>query len=260
MSIIQAALFAAAGGVMGAAALTPMQASLVSQGTIPDGDFFYLMQFAGSHPGETLHYTSTSDTQHWTAALTGSYFGSPLDVTYNGDLSGYPGGAITWTSTGSYGADPWSGSGALTITDHSGGFTTALQSSLQVGTNTGSMNVAIDASDDGSTIAYGGTTGDLSINGGPFNNPFGYTLLMKLSEGVYLDDFDLLAQDGSSLSPVLISIMGTFPNSPGGGMCASTVCQIDGTLAAVPEPATHFLIGGALLLACRWKRRKSMSD
>ncbi len=126
-----------------AASITAMEASFVAQGTIPDNDLFLLTSFTSFQAGQILSYSSSSDTQHWTAILSGAYLSNSLDVNYSGDLSGYPGAPVTWTSMGSFGASTWTGTGMMTITDEPGGFTVILHSALQVGTHTGTFDDVI---------------------------------------------------------------------------------------------------------------------
>jgi hypothetical protein len=246
-------------GELKAATLDPIEASFVVQGTVPDTDFFLLTLFSSFEAGETLSYKSSTSTQHWTASLSGSYLGVGLNVAYLGNLAGFPGAPITWTSTGSYGSSVWAGSGMIAITSQpQQGFTVDLQSSLQVGAKTGSVNAMINGTFDGSAIEYRDTTGTMLVNGNPFTRAFGETLLIKISEGVYVNDFDIFlgpAPLPPLPSPAIISIYPTFPNTPGGGLCSvvSATCQIDGTLTTVPEPTSFALelIALAWALVCR---------
>jgi hypothetical protein len=248
-ALILTSLSCASSALLNASVLTSMQESLVTQGTVPDGDFFMLTRFTSFEPGNTLRFQSRSDGLNWDALLSGSYLGTDVDVSYEARRSSAS-APLTWTSSGFYGADEWTGSGSISIADAPGGFVVNLTSTLEVGSDTGSVNATIQAMFDGSAIEYGGTTGSMSINGAGLGTGFGYTLHMKISEGVYINDFDILKGVGSGpLTPVLISIFPTFPNTSGGGLCggSSVSCEIDGTLTTVPEPGTvsQLLVVGA---------------
>jgi hypothetical protein len=89
---------------------------------IPDGDFSALTEFVGHVPGESLDYGFSADLAGWSATLSGQYLGVDLNVTYAGDLSAYPSGPVTWTSTGTYGSAAWNGGGSAMVTDTAEGF------------------------------------------------------------------------------------------------------------------------------------------
>ena len=71
-----------------------------------------LSLFSGPKPGQTLNYNASLTTTSWSGTLMGTYLGTGLSLTYLGDLSNYPSGPVTWTSSGSYGNQSWSGSGS----------------------------------------------------------------------------------------------------------------------------------------------------
>lgn len=145
-----------------AALLTAPQASEMIQSTATDTDFEFLNDFVGWQLGQTVDYTSSTSVSAWTGTLSGSYLGVPLSVDYTGNLSAYPPGPVTWTSTGSYGAASWNSSGSATITDATPTtFDLAFIDSLTVGSNTASLDYTIPGTvlGDGSVV-FGAAAGD----------------------------------------------------------------------------------------------------
>jgi len=234
-----------------AAPLSPLEASLVLQGTIPDDDFFLLTRFFGFQVGETLNYQSTSDLSGWSATLSGTYLGASLNVSYSGDISAFPAGAITWTSSGSYGSAAWSGSGSALITDTLMGFQVDFNSLLTVGSNSGLENVLIDATEDVSGTRFVGTSGTASVNGSPllfppFTKTYEFPTPLIFPPKVH-SDIDFLGH------PIIINEY--FPTP----VPLAAPFSIVGTIATVPEPSTYLLLVPGLLglLGYAWRRRKS---
>jgi hypothetical protein len=117
--------------------LDNFRAALLSQHPAADFDAHSLMDIFGDAPlFPALHYDSVTAGAGWTSALTGVYLGQSLAVAYSGDLSSYPGGPITWTSTGTFGIDSWTGSGMLLFSGTAASFQIDMVSNLQVGANT----------------------------------------------------------------------------------------------------------------------------
>jgi hypothetical protein len=124
--------------------LSPLEASALIQSTVSDADVEFLSQLTPLASGHSLAYTSNSTMTSWSGTLSGNFFGSAVNVSYLGDLSGYPSGAVTWTSTGTYGSAAWTGSGAASITDTSATtFQMTLTSALAFGGNTASLDYTI---------------------------------------------------------------------------------------------------------------------
>ena len=120
-----------------AASLDNLLAALLSQNPTTDYDVHSLLDFSGEVPLSTpLNYNSNTTAGGWTSTLTGNYLGQPLSVTYLGNLAGYPGAPVTWTSTGTFGADSWTGSGSLAFSGNAANFQIDVASNLQVGSNT----------------------------------------------------------------------------------------------------------------------------
>ena len=160
VTVLIAAGVLALGSAAMAKELATLEASAVSQGTIADSDFFLLTEFFGFTLAETLDYQSTADASGWTGTLSGTYLGTSVDVSYSGDLSAYPGGAITCTSSGSFGPHAWNGNGTFSITDTGGaGFQVDFQSSLDVGANSGGFDLLIEGTADPSEIRFVDSSG-----------------------------------------------------------------------------------------------------
>ncbi len=179
-------------GDIGNAAL----AGLVLNNTIPDNDFYALNQFEGTSMTDVLSTNSTNTTTGFTQTMTGSFLGQTLSVTYSGDSSAFPGGAITWTSTGSYGSQAWNSFGEATFTfPTSTSFQVAYDSTLAIGTNTMVTNVTISGADNGSTLFYTGTSGTLTENGVSMPAPL-YGMVVPLNPKRFEPDEDYIVVDG----------------------------------------------------------------
>jgi hypothetical protein len=152
--------------------------ALVTQGTNIDMDFFMLTQFYGEK-NETLNYNSTSTPNGWSGKLTGTYKGKQVNVNYLGDTSQFPLGPVTWTSSGFYGSDAWTGSGSALITGTGGNFQVDFQSSLNVGSHTGSSKFLINGTENASEIKYVDSAGMILIDGVSLPIPGGTISLGK---------------------------------------------------------------------------------
>jgi hypothetical protein len=147
-----------------AAVFDVFDAGITLENTIPDLDLFQITQFVGVTPA-TLTYGVSITAAGFTASMSGTYAGQSLNVSYTGDLSAFPGGPVTWTASGAYGARTLSGSGTATFTfPTSSTFTEAYVSSLVLGVNTGSANLTIDG-EDSPVITYTSAVGSVAING-----------------------------------------------------------------------------------------------
>jgi hypothetical protein len=153
--------------------LSPSEASALVQSTASDTDAMLLALFYGFEAGQTLNYSSSLTTTAWSGTLSGTYIGTGLSLTYLGNLSNYPPGAVTWTNSGSYGSQSWSGSGSATIADTSSTtFQVGFGYSMTVGSNSASISYQIPGTvSPGGTIMYGDPgngeagTGTLTLNG-----------------------------------------------------------------------------------------------
>ncbi len=160
--------------------LNAMEASILVQSTATDTDAMFLGIFAGQpFPRQTLNYDSTGTATAWSGVLSGMFQGTALSATYLGDLSSYASsGAVSWTSAGSYGTENWSGSGTITITDTSARtFQVALQATLDVGSNTASIDYVIPGVVRGDRIMFPGEagTGTMTVNGQDPDDPVDYS-------------------------------------------------------------------------------------
>ncbi len=161
------ALAGSAFSVANAAPFDALGAGLTLENTIPDLDFYQLTQFVGLVPGSHLAYGATIIATGFTAFMSGTYAGQSLSVSYTANSSAFPGGPVTWTSTGSYGASTWTGSGSAAFTfPTSTTFTETYVSSLVLGANTGSASLLIDGLDS-PVITYTDATGAIVVNGDP---------------------------------------------------------------------------------------------
>ena len=142
-------------------------AGLTLANTIPDLDLALLTDFVGIFPGSVLSYGATITSTGFTAFLSGTYGGRSLNVTYTGNLSAFPLGAVTWTGTGLYGTDTWSSNGSVTFSfPTTTTFTESYTSALMVGANTGSYNLVIGGLDE-PDVTYTDAVGTAVANGVP---------------------------------------------------------------------------------------------
>src|SRR5262249_29246800 len=134
--------------------LDSYDASTLVQSTATDADAMLLGQIYGFQGDQTFTYSSTADATMWSGSLTGTYLGTSLNLSYAGDLTNYAStGAVTWTSSGTYGGQGWSGSGSATISDAtSTTFQVSLLYSLTAGGNSASIDYVIPG-----TVAPDGT-------------------------------------------------------------------------------------------------------
>ncbi len=144
--------------VVHAGLLSPSQASTLIQSTASDTDALLLSLFYGVEAGQTLNYSSSLTATSWSGTLSGTYTGMGLSLSYLGDLSNDPSGPVTWTSSGSYGNQVWSGNGSATIGDTSSTtFLVGLSYAMTVGSHSASIVYQIPGTVRPSgAIMYGG--------------------------------------------------------------------------------------------------------
>jgi hypothetical protein len=232
--------------------LSALDASVLIQSTASDTDAMFLSQFAGFQSGQTLNYNSSSTNTAWSGTLSDT----SLNVNYSGDLSGYPSGAVTWSSSGTYRTENWSGSGNATIAETSSTtFQVSLVSSLALGGSTASINYVIPGtvSSDG-TIMYDGEagTGTVILNGTSFPNHIQFSY----KNPPELDPFQIYSDivgDIPTFPSLTNRYTGTFPI--GGDIFLA------GTITSVPEPSSWVLLGFGLLgwVPLRWWMRERKS-
>jgi hypothetical protein len=228
-------------------------ASVLVQTTATDADALLLGQIYGFQPKQTLNYLSTGDSTSWSGSLSGTYAGTALSLSYSGDLSNYPAGAITWASTGNYGADAWSGTGSATITDLTATtFQVTLAYAMTAGGNSASIDYVIPGTvgADGS-IMYGSPgnddagTGTLTVNGVPFLNLVEWSYIYPKKGKPIRDDIKILGRWFSFSS---------HEDDPLGGRSGGLI----GTISTVPEPDTGMLAGLALLSAAAFSASRKL--
>ena len=140
--------------------ITPQAAAVIMQSTIADTDLNTLSVIYGFSPKEILNFNATYiDTQMtWSGTLIGSYLGNNLNVSYSSDQTAFPEGAISWSSSGTYGSVAWSGNGTALFSaiTTSNTFQISALTTLTVGNTTGVNNILINAniSSDGNNINF----------------------------------------------------------------------------------------------------------
>jgi hypothetical protein len=223
----------------------PAMAGLVLNNTIPDCELYVLSLFAGTST-DVLNTKATDTTTGFTETLSGTYAGQALSVTYTGDTTMFPGGAVTWTSTGTYGAQAWNGSGSATFVFPTANTAEVIYSStVTIGANTVVNNSTIYGSDNGTWFSYYGVTGTISINGMnpiPAPQPTQGTILSPIVGDLGYDDYEV---NGRVTITSLYEICDEedelgYPYSP-------TLIKSAGTVSFVPEPSSLVLTSIGIL-------------
>lgn len=251
LSLIAFSTFVSA-NLMWASAFNSTMAGFVMNNTFPDTDFDLLTQFVGTF-GTPINYSSAITTTGFTTTLFGVYAGQSLNVTYTGSLAAFPG--VTWTSSGTYGANTWTGSGSATFSFPTGTtFQINYLSTLSIGSNTGQDSLVITGTD-GTSITDTGTSGTVTVNGvAAAADPMYNSLLIPVNPMPGAPDFDDIVRNGKLYIVSNTVIDNVSPGSP-----APPSQIVDaGTIQVVPEPASLSLFGaGVLGLLCyRWKCSK----
>jgi hypothetical protein len=253
-----------------AATLSVLDASSLIQSTATDADALFLSIFKNISPVAVWNYASTSSLTGWTGSLSGSFLGSALSVSYSGDLSAYPSGAVTWTSSGTYAAETWDTEAHVTIVNPSADtFVVLLNDTFHLGANTALLDYTIPGSvlPDG-TIMFGSPgneevgTGTVSINMRPANDTmcYSYSSFIKTSRTLS-DAFQRLP--GKTCSETADLIPAEQRNNNNYFSTASpTLLSLTGTITSaspVPEPSpfspTLVWLTAAGLFEIRRRRR-----
>lgn len=229
-----------------AVSLSPSEASLVVQGTIPDIDFFILAESFGFQAGETVNYWSDFNPSGWSASLLGAYKGTNLNVTYSGDISAFPLGPITWTTSGFYGADTWNGSGSALILDTPTGFQVDFNSSLTIGGKLGFADLLLVGAIDPDEITYieDTSSGEVVIEASPKRRfPIRPSLrIRRWWPPVIENDIKIFGWE---------IIKSRFDIDP-----PPDIRCINGPITTVPEPSTLLLLGPGLAVVIGFGRKR----
>ena len=192
LALVASMQHASAGDING-----PAMAGLVLNNTIPDGDLYALSLFAG-RSGNVLSTSATDTTAGFTETLSGNYAGQALSVAYTGNTTAFPAGAVTWSSTGTYGAQAWAGSGSATFTFPTAStFQVAYTESLTIGANSVAINATLYGADNGTRLYYTGVSGTLTVNANPPIPAPMYTegvLLVPIIGSIGYDDYEVDGQ------------------------------------------------------------------
>jgi hypothetical protein len=216
----------------------PAMAGLVLNNTIPDGDLYGLSLIAGRSM-DVLNTNATDTTTGFTETLSGTYAGQALSVTYTGNSLAFPGGAVTWTSSGNYGVQGWNGSGSATFTFPTPStFQVAYSSNVTIGANNVQYNSIISGADNGTWLYYTGTTGKLTLNSVSIPEPEFTEYILKAPSGgkIVIDDID---DDGEIIILSEYEIKSVYPSPPSPPITIVAA----GTIQFVPEPSSLVLAG-----------------
>jgi hypothetical protein len=131
-----------------AADLTQEQLAGVVQSTANDTDMLLLSYLVTGPPTLSYRYNSAASDStwaNWSGSLNGRYSGQPLSLSYsNGVLSGFPPGAVSWTTLGALGGGAVAGGGLSSISYPTATtFDLAFNDSLSYGGNTASTEFSV---------------------------------------------------------------------------------------------------------------------
>lgn len=131
------------------AQLSPFAAAVAIETSITDADYYLFNRRTGLD--STLTYHSTGDASGWSAAMTGTHAGQPVQVAYTGDTSAYLSTSrLTWTQGASIAGESWGGAGSALFTPIDGGYRVDIESNWSVGEDTyGHAGFANSVLDDG---------------------------------------------------------------------------------------------------------------
>jgi hypothetical protein len=233
--------------------LTQVQLSDMVQSTANDVDMVLLTYLTGaSLGGPTVAYKYSSSATDstwasWSGSLTGAFAGAPLSLSYDGSLTGYPPGTVTWNTTGmlSGGSVAGGGSGAVSYPTAST-FDLTFGDSLSYGGNTASVAISIPG-----TLLAGGNfmfgspgspeagSGTLTVNGTTTDIEFGVDFKLQYFPPAFLDS-------------VYVDETKVWIKSYGPGLFLTAMYNE----VPVPEPSTWtmMLIGFAGLGYAGWRR------
>jgi hypothetical protein len=232
--------------------LGPQETSTIIQSAITDGDLAMLGVIYGIVTNQPLNYNSLATANSWNGNLTGLFMGTAVNFSYQGDLSDFPTGAITWTSTGAYGNAVLSGSGTARVTETPDGFTMSSTYDRTIGdfTINGTEEHTVEVTD-------ANTFRDLSVFAGRVNGMF-YVCAGSDTAQEFRDEFlssfnGVCARTGKRI-PVTVDddYTKTFIGAD---------IALSGTVQLVPEPvaepsASLLLASGlAGLLGIGWWKR-----
>jgi hypothetical protein len=203
-------------------------AGLVLNHTIPDIDLYGLGELVGFSPGD-YSCPGSDTTMGFSQTLGGLYAGQVLNVAYTGNSTAFPGGAITWTSSGLWGAVPWSSSGSASFTfPTSTTFQIGYNSSLDIGPNAIVTDITISGADDATAIDYLSTTGTQTINGS--GGPVPYDCGFSGSKDPMVGDDDTSKIDNRQKDKSDIDEVSGPADAP-------TFIAFTETITVVPEPS-----------------------
>jgi hypothetical protein len=231
--------------------LTAYDASTLVQSTASDADAMLLGKIYGFQYNQTLTYSSTADPTSWSGTLAGTYLGSSLNLSYAGDLTNYAStGAVTWTSTGAFGGQAWSGTGSAAIADTSSTtFQVSILYSLTAGSNTASIDYVIPGTVGATgTVMFGSPgneeagTGTVTINGREQHNLVEWSYIHTKTGRAIRSDIVILGH---------VFWFNNLDDQPIGGRSGG----LFGSIESVPEPPAHALLAIGLLAVATVRTR-----
>lgn len=247
--------FAGTGSMAWASPFGSGEAGVLLDNTFTDLDLGLLTQFFGYDTTSILNYGATITSTGFAAHLSGTYAGQSLNVTYTSiDLATFPGSPVTWTSTGSYGALSWSGSGSAQFAfPTSSTFTETYSSSLSLGAgvDTGSYSLSLGGNV-GGFVEYTDGNGVMLVQGEAKPSPFVPTSRQynPPRNGVTgVDDacYGRLIFGICFGREVIISESKVGPVEPD--------IFVNGTTQVVPEPSTLALMSAGLFSAAGFRKQ-----
>jgi hypothetical protein len=239
-----------------AAPLTSSDAAVIAQSTFMDSDLFLLGDFVGFRAGQFFTYDGSGSASGWTATVTGAYLGTPLSATYSGDSTAFPGGPVTWSSVGSFGAQAWSSSGSALVTSTNDSFQVRFADMLTVGAQRGGIAATIDGViDPDSTQRYTLTAGTLTtptFSGALPGNTYSFRRGPRIDDTSFhvIETNDLFVSRGMWDD---VSVLRLVENPPGEYLLRNVIESTPGPIAGAGLPGLIAAVSGLMVW---WRRRQ----
>jgi hypothetical protein len=236
-----------------------VDAAVIAQSTFMDSDLFLLGDFVGFRAGQAFTYDGSGSATGWTATVTGAYLSTPLSATYSGNSAAFPGGPVTWSSVGSFGAQAWSSSGSAMVTSTDNSFQVQFADMLTVGAQRGTIAATINGViDPDSTQRYTSTSGTLTtptFSGALPGNTYSFRRGPRIDDTSFqqIETNDLFLSRGRWDD---LSVFTFVENPPGEYLLRNVIISTPGPIVGAGLPG---LIAACVGLLAWWRRRQKIA-